>query len=179
MGQMERAYHERCRTAGEYRLYTGFHHVEDVDDGACHEMCPTAGEDRLYTGFDQSRMMSMMFWSHPDQHQTGRALRQKNGGCRRVPEAGNDLHEEHYSVKQYITKSFFMKGVLRQRNTGCILALSVSRMMIMNTISSLSSPKRADTLAKERRGASKAFLRQLSRRAPEAGNDLHQEHYSF
>ena len=96
-----------------------------------------------------------------------------------MPEAGNDLHQEHYSVKLYITKSFFMKGVLRQRNTGCILALSVSRMMIMNTISSLSSPKRADTLAKERRGASKAFLRQLSRRAPEAGNDLHQEHYPF
>ena len=126
-----------------------------------------------------SRMMLMMFWCHPYQHQTGRALRQRNGGCRRVPEAGNDLHQEHYSVKLYITKSFFMKGVLRQRNTGCILALSVSRMMIMNTISSLSSPKRADTLAKERRGASKAFLRQLSRRAPEAGNDLHQEHYSF
>ena len=129
--------------------------------------------------FIMSRRMLMMIWSHPYQHQTGRALRQRNGGCRRVPEAGNDLHQEHYSVKLYITKSFFMKGVLRQRNTGCILALSVSRMMIMNTISSLSSPKRADTLAKERRGASKAFLRQLSRRAPEAGNDLHQEHYSF
>ena len=50
---MERAYHERCRTAGEYRLYTGFDHVEDdVDDDACHEMCPTAGEYRLYTRFD-------------------------------------------------------------------------------------------------------------------------------
>ena len=46
-------------------------------------------------------------------------------------------------------------------------------------VSSLSSPKRADTLSKERRGASKAFLRQLSRRAPEAGNDLHQGHYSI
>ena len=102
-----------------------------------------------------SRMMLMMLWSHPYQHQTGRALRQRNGGCRRVPEAGNDLHQEHYSVKLYITKSFFMKGVLRQRNTGCILAFSVSRTMIMNTISSSSSPKRADTLAKERRGASK------------------------
>ena len=48
-----------------------------------------------------------------------------------MPEAGNDLHQEHYSIKQYITKSFFMKGVRRQRNTSCILALSVSRMMIM------------------------------------------------
>ena len=104
---MERAYHERCRTAGEYRLYTGFDHVEvDVDDDACHEMCPTAGEYRLYTGFDQSRMMLMMFWSHPYQRQTGRALRQKNGGGRLVPEAGNDLHQGHYSVKQYIIKNW-------------------------------------------------------------------------
>ena len=53
-----------------------------------------------------SRMILMMIWSHHYQHQAGRALRQKNGGCRRVPEAGNDLHQEHYSVKQYITKSF-------------------------------------------------------------------------
>ena len=25
---------------------------DDVDDDDCHEMCPTAGEYRLYTGFD-------------------------------------------------------------------------------------------------------------------------------
>ena len=153
-------------------------------NGGCRRV-PEAGNDlhqehysvKLY--ITKSFFMIIMILFHHDHHQNGRTLRQKNGGCRRVPEAGNDLHQEHYSVKQYITKSFFMKGVLRQRNTGCILGLSVSRMMIMNTISSLSSPKRVDTLAKERRGASKAFLRQLSRRAPEAGNDLHQEHYSF
>ena len=37
----------------------------------------------------------------------------------------------------------------------------------------------AGTPSKERRGASKLFLRKLSRRVPEAGNDLHQEHYSI
>ena len=36
---MGRAYHERCRTAGEYRLYTGFDHVEDdVDDVLLHSV---------------------------------------------------------------------------------------------------------------------------------------------
>ena len=51
-----------------------------------------------------SRMMVMMIWSHHYQHQTGRSLVQKTGGEHR--EASYDsVAEQHYSIKQYISKS--------------------------------------------------------------------------
>ena len=51
-----------------------------------------------------SRMMVMMIWSHHYQHQTGRSLGQKTGGEHR--EASYDsVAEQHYSIKQYISKS--------------------------------------------------------------------------
>jgi len=56
-----------------------------------------------------------------------------------VPEAGNDLHEEHYSINQYITlvkwKELIMKAVRRQRNDGFRLALIMSRMIVMIILS--------------------------------------------
>ena len=52
-----------------------------------------------------------------------------------MPEAGNDLHQEHYRINQYITlvksKELIMKGVRRQRNKGFRLALFMSKMMLM------------------------------------------------
>ena len=88
MGQMERAYHERCRTAGEYRLYTGFHHVED--DGDDDLVSSLSASNWAVTGSKDWRGASRGF------------LRQR---CRTVRGAGNDLDQEHYSIKQYISKS--------------------------------------------------------------------------
>ena len=58
---------------------------------------------------------------------------------RRVPETGNDLHQEHYSINQYITlvkwQELIMKGVRRQRTRGFRLALIMSRMILMIILS--------------------------------------------
>ena len=49
------------------------------------------------------------------------------------------LHQEHYSINQYITlakwKELIMKGVGRQRNRGFRLALIMSRMILMIILS--------------------------------------------
>ena len=49
------------------------------------------------------------------------------------------LHQEHYSINQYITlakwKELIMKGVRREGNSGFRLALIMSRMIVMIILS--------------------------------------------
>ena len=102
----------------------------------------------LKSSYDRStiQFISTSLWSKE------RSSRMK--GVRRQ----RTLHQEHYSINQYITlakwKELIMKGVRREGNRGFRMALIMSRMIVMIILS-------ADYHAKERRGASKVFLRQL------------------
>ena len=83
-----RVCHERCLAAEEYRLYTGFDHVEDD------------GDDDLVSSLSAS---NWAVTASKDWEGASRGfLRQR---CRTVRGAGNDLDQEHYSIKQYISKS--------------------------------------------------------------------------
>ena len=79
---------EGCPTAEDWWFYTGFHHVEeDVDDDLVSSL---SASNWAVTASKVWRGASRGF------------LRQR---CRTVRGAGNDLDQEHYSIKQYISKS--------------------------------------------------------------------------
>ena len=87
VGKIVSACHEWCLAAEEYRLYTGFDHVED--DGDDDLVSSLSASNWAVTGSKDWRGASRGF------------LRQR---CRTVRGAGNDLDQEHYSIKQYISK---------------------------------------------------------------------------
>ena len=102
-------------------MYTGYDHVEDdADDDlvsslSASEGCPTAEEWWCCIGFDNVEddvdddlvsSLSASNWAVTASKDWRGAwkgfLRQR---CRTVRGAGNDLDQEHYSIKQYISKS--------------------------------------------------------------------------
>ena len=126
-----------------------------------------------------SRMMVMMIWSHHYQHQTGRSLGQKTGGEHR--EASYDSVAEQCEergttwTRSTIQLSSISVRVCHER---CLAAEEYRLYIGFEHVeddchdypdSSLSASKRAGIPSKERRGASKVFLRQLR----------HQEHSSI
>ena len=118
-----------------------------------------------------SRMMLMMISSHHYQHQAGRSLRQKNGGEHRNA-SYDSVSEECEERGTTWTRSTIQLSSISVRvcHERCLAAEEYRLYTGFDHVeddfhdyldSSLSASKRAGIPSKERRGASKVFLRQL------------------
>ena len=126
-----------------------------------------------------SSMMVMMIWSHHYQHQTGRSLRQKKGGEHRNASYDSVAEECEERGTTWTRSTIQLSSIsVRVCHERCLAAeeyrLYTGFVHVEDDFhdyldSSLSASKRAGIPSKERRGASKVFLRQLPEECQKRG----------
>ena len=126
-----------------------------------------------------SRMMLMMICSHHYQHQAGRSLRQKNGGEHRNASYDSVAEECEERGTTWTRSTIQLSSIsVRVCHERCLAAEEYRLYTGFEHVeddchdhpdSSLSASKRAGIPSKERRGASKVFLRQLPEECQKRG----------
>ena len=134
-----------------------------------------------------SRMMVMMIWSHHYQHQTGRSLRQKNGGEHRKASYDSVAEECEERGTTWTRSTIQLSSIsVRVCHERCLAAEEYRLYIGFDHVeddfhdyldSSLSASKRAGISVQRTEGSIQSLP--TTRRVPEAGNGQHQEHSSI